>query len=203
MRKLATVAASIATAGPAAAMNLTLGACAARLQANGYTPCSALVPDSDSALWALSEHPAAVKTPGPGLVTLVVAPIDDPGLAKRIEAVLVEYGLIDAPHRIGTDCVRAWPLQSVRSVAEYRSAFETVTLHGIRPHAGIASGAIPLDGTWPRGSLLDVPFTELPQFEESKAARLFEAIWKARSELTEEHVPPPKPSVLGWIGVER
>jgi len=197
-------AAPAATA-PSSTAAPTFGAAAARLRVNGYTPVSALTPDTKLPDFAISEHPAAVAMPGgEALIALLLAPIEDTELTKRIERLLTDRGVMAGPVRVGSDHARLWPLRSdPNQVAVAASALDgAVRLESSwrGPGAGVRGSVLPLDGAWPNGTLLETSYDRLPAISADEAVALLTNLDRLRHSLKEERRPPPKPTRAGWIG---
>lgn len=190
----------------------TFGAAAARLQENGYASCTLL----EAALERLpihgrltisphviSELPAAVwcmRDQGGELAALLVAPIADAELAQRVEAGLAKRGLTRGPVRLGSDGVRIFPLQftdAQPSRVEWRALDGAVR---VLYREGDSSATIPLDGAWPAGTLLEVPYAKLPALKPADIEPLLAELNGLRHWLQEERKPKPRPTRAGWIG---
>jgi len=164
------------------------GAAAPRLRALGYMPTP--WGHMDGRLLALeSEHLAAVT----GVGVLVLATLSDADLSARARAVLEARGLLAGPVRVGSDGAESRPLQCPTLWRPEHTALDgAVTLRQV--------GAVPLDGEWPRGTLLEVQRDELPQISNADdVTRLFEELQALPSLLAAERRPPPKASRKGWI----
>ncbi len=174
----------------------TFGAAAPRLLALGYMPCA--FPGAELPLFACSESPAAVRL-GFGLAALVVSDvlIADAELRARACGVLKGRGLLSGPHRVGSDGRRTYPLRCALWGATRSALDGAVELHAQR------GTPLPLDGAWPRGTLLDVSLAELPQLVDADAERLFAPLGelvRLTYALRAERAPPPQPSRMGWLG---
>ena len=176
---------------------VTYGACAEKLRQNGYAPCSAVAPLGvyDENLtghhreWQpheISEHPAAVELTG--LAVLVIAPvaIADVELLERVRTALA--AATSGPCRIGSDGLEVYPLQAFGRPAG--DALDGAV------HL-VCDGLMPLDGSWERGTLLDVARSELPSADELPA--VLETLGRLPFVLAAERRPPPAPSLAGWL----
>lgn len=201
---------------PPSARSLTLGATRERLVANGYLPVSMLMPfvpqDPSSPWkggtqspppWLVSEHPAAVQTLGGGkhLAGLILTPQADAVLDRRTRAVLERAGLTRGPVRVGTDRRELWPLRAASRDAHgvaLKGAVEMVGVFAGGMGTGLLGCLLPLDGAWPRGDLLSVPYEKLPDVGDWRA--LFSELDRLPFQIAQEQRPPPKPSRRSWLG---
>ena len=187
---------------------LTFGACASRLRSNGYEPLSAAAPlgseydgnlTSKFVAWEpheISEHIAAVRLQSPSgtLCALVLDPavIADPELLERVRAVLEKSGLTAGPCRLGSDGREVYPL---------RAGFGRVAGDALDGAVRFGRGTLlPLDGSWPRGTLLDVPRAELPECDADTVRAVCADLNGLPYRLAEARRPPPQPSIEAWIG---
>lgn len=173
---------------------MTLGAARERLIANGYTPVSALSPDARSDHWLMSEHPAALKTLGDKpLAALILSPPQDTALGQRIRAVLERHALTAGPVRIGSDHRALWPIRADARLLSGRAALDGAVIlecnAAMGGGQGIRGALIPLDGAWPRGDLLSVPYPNLPALSSDEALALFQ-------ELERLAAPAPMPAYV-------
>jgi hypothetical protein len=175
----------------ASAAALTLGATRERLIALGYTPVSALDPHermvAQHGPHVVSEHPPAVLCHA-----LVLTPINDQTLSARVRALFEKRGLLAGPVRVGSDGIEMRPV-CFSSRYAYHALDESVRLSS-------DDTVIPLDGLWPQGGLLAVPFAKLPEVSADWAQALFEEIGRLPYRIAEEQRPPPKPSRRAWLG---
>jgi hypothetical protein len=187
---------------PRTPTTLTVGAAREKLIANGYTPVSALAPE-DSHPWLVSEHPVAVRTLGPNpLALLILTPGEDSALHQRIQAVLDHRGLNRGPQRIGSDQRTLWPLRSETELmgrAALNGAVELVCAYCPGRFQGLVGSFLPLDGAWPKGDLLSLPYAKLPALSAEEADALFAELtalpFKAAAEQER-----PKPSRRAYLG---
>jgi hypothetical protein len=199
---------------------LTLGACRARLEANGYAPTSALMPHGlvlpsapavidEAPPWLVSEHPPAVSCVGPrgaygvtaDLAALVVTWPADAVLADRIRAVL--ESLLGGPTRIGSDGAEVHVLRltdgplGMQSALAGAVAFESSRMAG--PVSRWVPEAIPLDGRWQNGDLLSVAYADLPAISAGEVKALLAQIQLLPMRIRDENAPPPQPSRKAWL----
>jgi hypothetical protein len=181
----------------ASAAALTLGATRERLIALGYTPVSALDPHermvAQHGPHVVSEHPPAVLCHA-----LVLTPINDQTLSARVRALFEKRGLLAGPVRVGSDGIEMRPVRfssrwSLNALRDINGLGDSVWLSS-------DDTVIPLDGLWPQGGLLAVPFAKLPEVSADWAQALFEEIGRLPYRIAEEQRPPPKPSRRAWLG---
>jgi hypothetical protein len=187
---------------PRAPVSLTVGAARERLIALGYAPTSALAPE-DSHPWLVSEHPVAVRTLGPNpLALLILSPGEDSALHQGIQAVLDRRGLARGPVRIGSDQRTLWPLRSETELmgrSALNGAVEVVCAHCPGRFQGLMGSFLPLDGTWPRGDLLSVPYAKLPALSAEEADALFDELTALPFKAADAR-ERPKPSRRAFLG---
>jgi len=87
--------------------------------------------------------------------------------------------------RVGSDRRELWPLRAdagelLRHWA-LDGAVELLGNYTRGPGSGMEGVHIPLDGTWPRGDLLSVPYSKLPAISAEDAAALFNELASLRS----------------------
>jgi len=172
--------------GPAAGPPL-YGAAATRLRSLGYK--TAPWPSVEGPRALASEQVAAVNYVG----VLILAPIDNPELRERVGNVLATRGLMAGPVRIGSDGCEVRPLRCTKLWRpSYAVLDAAVSLH--------ETSLVPLDGSWPSGTLLEVAHDALPQVSNADdVPRLFDELQALPSTLAAERRPPPKPSRNAWV----
>jgi hypothetical protein len=101
------------------------------------------------------------------LVALTVSgEFDDPALEQRVLSVLSARGLTGGPVRLDSEGNRTWPLRLVNAadVADRPRRVLAGAVGFVHTVDG-RSAIISLDGEWPSGTLLDVPYSALPAFD--------------------------------------
>lgn len=195
---------------------LTLGAVAARLQAQGYQPVSALAPFGRMSMvntqpmspqfvphlvHLVSEHEPAILI-RPPLAVLVFTPPSDKTLELRVRMALEKRGLTRGPVRVGSDgresrLIRlhgqgaAGPevLDGVLRIDQQRNEHRVL----------LVPTFLPLDGRWPDGDLLSVPMARLPEIDTDDLSKLFQEVSSAPYQIATERTPV-KPSRRAWLG---
>jgi hypothetical protein len=142
----------------------TFADAAPQLRANGYSPIAHH--GGRCAVRCLS------LTAGP-LLALTVERFSDALLEQQVLAVLGARGLTGGPVRLDADGARTWPLRLVNSLDVADRPRRVLAgavgfLHTVAGHSAI----VPLDGAWPSGTLLEVPYLALPAFDRRRLAEL-------------------------------
>jgi hypothetical protein len=174
-----------------AAATLTLGAARERLIANGYVPVSALDPHARvGAQYGphMSEHLPAVLC-----CALVLTPLQDPTLDRRVRALLEKRGLLRGPVRLGSDGGEMRPVRFNNQRWPLAALAERVVIKN-------QPTVIPLDALWPQGDLFGIPCAQLPEANVDWGLDLFRDIDALPFKIVEERQPPPRPSRRGWLG---
>jgi hypothetical protein len=190
---------------------LTYGAVAAQLEKNGYVPTSAIAPHGrladttpvrlqPHAPHTISEHPPAIFIKSP-LVALVLTPLDDQVLAKRILMLFEKRGLTGGPVRLGSDGRGARLLRCESLGLTGHTALDGAVVldRELNDRTSILHSVLPLDGDWVGGSLLTTPLSKLPVVQDAR--ELFEALNDLPNKIRAERAPPPKPSKRAYLGV--
>jgi hypothetical protein len=177
---------------PRVAATPTLGATREKLIANGYVPVSALDPHerviSQHGRHVMSEHPPAVLCHA-----LVLTPLQDPTLDRRVRALLEKRGLLRGPVRLGSDGCEMRPVRFNDQRWPLAALAERVVITN-KPTV------IPLDAQWPQGDLFGIPYAQLPEANVDWGLDLFRDIDGLPYRIAEEQQPPPRPSRHGWLG---